>query len=140
MSSLIKTYSELITLDSFVDRFNYLKLGGYVGEETFGSRRYLNQTLYRSPAWKHLRDEIVMRDGGCDLGIEDRTIFGRATIHHINPISIEDIVHRSSKVLDPENLICVSADTHRAIHYGDLDLLMLDPVSRLPGDTCLWRR
>lgn len=140
MSSSIKSYSELITLETFLDRFKYLKLSGFVGVETFGSRRYLNQMLYRSPIWKSLRDEIILRDNGCDLGVEDRVIFGKITIHHINPISIEDITRRSSKVFDPENLICVSADTHRAIHYGDSDLLVLDPIERLPGDTCLWRR
>lgn len=139
--SLTKSYSELIKLPTFEERYEYLKLDGFVGDDTFGSRRWLNQVFYRSYEWRKLRQEIILRDEGCDLGIADRTIFGKILIHHINPISIEDINGRKRILIDPENLICVSHNTHEAIHYGSFDLLMpTAPIERKPGDTCPWHR
>lgn len=139
--SLTKSYSELIKLPTFEERYEYLKLDGFVGDDTFGSRRWLNQVFYRSYEWRKLRQEIILRDEGCDLGIADRTIFGKILIHHINPISIEDINSRKRILIDPENLICVSHNTHEAIHYGSFDLLMpTAPIERKPGDTCPWHR
>lgn len=135
----ILKYSELIEFDTFEERFDYLKLGGSVGEETFGSYRYLNQRLYSSREWRSLRDEIILRDNGCDLGIPDREIHGKILIHHLNPVSRDDIVHADRSVLDPENLVCVSYDTHQAIHYGDMSLLLSLPKERTPNDTCPWK-
>lgn len=139
--SLTKSYSELIKLPTFEERYEYLKLDGFVGDDTFGSKRWLNQVFYRSYEWRKLRQEIILRDEGCDLGMPDRTIFGKILIHHINPISIEDINSRKRILIDPENLICVSHNTHEAIHYGSFDLLMpTAPIERKPGDTCPWHR
>lgn len=135
----IKTYSELIALPTFKERFKYLQLKGSVGKDTFGHDRYLNQTLYRSPEWKRLRRDIIIRDNGCDLGCEGFDIYGRVLIHHINPITIEDVVSRHPKVFDPENLICVTHDTHNAIHYGDENLLITGPNVRTKNDTCPWK-
>lgn len=135
----IKTYSELITIPSYEDRFRYLQLKGAVGKETFGYDRYLNQILYSSPEWRRLRDRIAIRDNGCDLACEGYDIYGRVLIHHINPISVDDVVSRKFNVFDPENLICVSHNTHNAIHYGDESLLVLAPVERTKNDTCPWR-
>ena len=136
----IKSYSELITLPTFEERYHYLKLGGKVGEETFGFDRYLNQVFYSSAEWKRFRRDIIVRDMGCDLGIEDRTIGGIIIIHHINPIILADIHRRKLEVLlNPENVICVSHNTHNAIHYGDESLLTLAPIARRPNDTCPWR-
>lgn len=137
---MIKTYSEMILLPTFLERFRYLQIGGMVGAETFGFDRYLNQSLYRTAEWKRFRNEIIVRDNGCDLGCDDRTIYGKILVHHINPLTVEDIVNRHSCVFDPDNVICVSLDTHNAIHYGDEELLMLDPIERKPNDTCPWRR
>lgn len=137
---MIKTYSEMILLPTFLERFKYLQIGGIVGAETFGFDRYLNQSLYRTAEWKRFRNEIIMRDNGCDLGCGDRTIYGKILVHHINPLTVEDIVNRHSCVFDPDNVICVSLDTHNAIHYGDEELLMLGPIERKPNDTCPWRR
>lgn len=135
-----KSYSELILLPTFEDRYEYLRLTGVVGEETFGYDRYLNQVFYSSIEWKRFRDEIIARDMGCDLGIEDREIGGMIIIHHINPITIDDILHRRLGVLlNPENVICVSARTHRAIHYGDAGQLLTMPPARRPNDTCPWK-
>lgn len=136
----IKTYSEMILLPTFLERFKYLQIGGTVGAETFGFDRYLNQSLYRTAEWKRFRNEIIVRDNGCDLGCDDRTIYGKILVHHINPLTVEDIVNRHSCVFDPDNVICVSLDTHNAIHYGDEELLMLGPIERKPNDTCPWRR
>lgn len=136
---MIKTYSSAIAIPKFEDRYLYLKLGGKVGEDTFGHSRYLNQVFYKSREWKNFRDYIIIRDNGCDLAHPDRQIRGRIYIHHLNPISQKDILDRTDILLDPENAICVSFDTHQAIHYGDINLLRLDPVERKPGDTCLWR-
>lgn len=137
---IIRTYSELITLPTFEERYQYLKLGGRVGEDTFGFDRYLNQIFYRSPEWRSIRDQIIIRDNGCDLGIEGREIYGRILIHHMNPISVDDIVKRSELLLNPEYLICAVKSTHDAIHYGDESSLILDPVVRTKNDTCPWKR
>lgn len=135
----MKTYQELITFDNFLDRFEYLKLTGAVGDETFGCHRWLNQTLYRSPEWRKLRDRVIIRDNGCDLGIEGREIHGQIIIHHLNPITMEDIVNRDPKVFDMNNVITTMLSTHNAIHYGDSSGLVLDPVDRRANDTCPWR-
>lgn len=136
----IKTYSELITLPTFEERFRYLKLDGKVGEETFGFDRYLNQIFYKSEEWLALRDFVIVRDMGCDLGMPDREIRGRILVHHMNPISKEDILQRSKFLLDPEYLICTIKNTHDAIHYGDEGILYTVPIERTKNDTCPWRR
>lgn len=135
----IKTYSELITFLTFEDRFEYLQLKGTVGQETFGFDRYLNQILYNSKEWKYLRNEIIVRDNGCDLALEGFEIHGRILIHHINPITIDDVIKRREMVFDPENLICVTHNTHNAIHYGDKSLLITGPIKRRANDTCPWK-
>lgn len=135
----IKTYSELIKLDSFIDRFRYLKLGGVVGKETFGFDRYLNQIFYKTPEWLAARDEVIGRDNGCDLGIPGREIPSRILVHHMNPISKSDILERSDLLLNPEFLICLSKRTHDAIHYGDENLLLMEPKVRTKYDTCPWK-
>ena len=137
---IIRTYSELIALPTFEERFQYLKLNGKVGESTFGFDRYLNQLFYKSDEWLRLRDQIIIRDNGCDLGIEGREINGRILIHHMNPIRKEDILNRSRYLLDPEFLICTVKRTHDAIHYGDENLLLTIPKERRKNDTCPWRR
>lgn len=137
---ITKTYSELITLPTFIERYEYLRLGGKVGEETFGSNRYLNQILYTSGEWRSFRDDIIIRDCGCDLGCEGFEVNSRIIVHHINPITVEDVINRHPKVFDPENVICVSHNTHEAIHYGDESLLPLLPKPRSKNDTCPWRR
>lgn len=137
---MIRTYDELIKFQTFLERFNYLKLGDKIGKETFGYDRYLNQRFYKTPEWKKLRDEIIIRDDGCDLGHPDFPIYGRIIIHHMNPLTKDDILHSTEYLLDPKYLICVSHDTHNAIHYGSSDLLLIDePVIRKPNDTCPWR-
>lgn len=136
----IKTYSELITLPTFEERYRYLRLSGHVGEDTFGFDRYLNQIFYRSQKWKAIRDMVIIRDNGCDLGIEDRMIHGKILIHHMNPITLKDIERESEFLLDPEFLICTTHNTHNAIHYGDESQLVLMPVERTKYDTCPWRR
>lgn len=137
----IKTYSELITLPTFEERYRYLKLSGEVGKETFGFDRWLNQVFYNSKEWRAFRRDIIVRDMGCDLGIEGREIGGRIFIHHIEPIKLDDILHRRIEVLmNPDNVICVSFETHNAIHYGDESLLILLPIERTPNDTCPWRK
>ena len=140
MRTTIRTYSELITLPTFEERYRYLKLGGRVGEETFGFDRYINQIFYQSDEWKSIRDFVIVRDGGCDLGMPDREIHTRILVHHMNPIRQEDILRRSKFLLDPEYLICTIKNTHDAIHYGDESLLILAPVERKRNDTCPWRR
>lgn len=135
----IKCYSELMSLSTFIERYRYLKLGGSVGKETFGYDRYLNQTLYRSPEWKRFRRDIIIRDNGCDLGCEGYDIVGKILIHHIEPITIEDIIKRNPKIFDPENVISTQLMTHNAIHYGDESLLITEPVVRKPNDTCPWK-
>lgn len=138
--SMNKTYSELIRLPTFLERYRYLKLGGRIGEDTFGYDRYLNQTLYRSAEWKRFRREIIVRDEGCDLGCEGYEIYGNILVHHINPITLEDVLNRDPKIFDPENVICVSHNTHNAIHYGDESLLITEPIVRRPNDTCPWKK
>ena len=135
----IRTYSELITIPTFEERFEYLQLKGSVGKDTFGYDRYLNQVLYRSPEWKRLRNQIIIRDCGCDLACDGYDIYGKVLIHHLNPITVEDVLARSRKVFDPDNLVCVSHSTHNAIHYGDVDLLVTGPIVRTKNDTCPWR-
>jgi len=135
----IRTYSELITIPTFEERFEYLQLKGSVGKDTFGYDRYLNQVLYRSPEWKRLRNQIIIRDGGCDLACDGYNIYDKVLIHHLNPITVEDVLARSRKVFDPDNLVCVSHNTHNAIHYGDVDLLVTGPIIRTKNDTCPWR-
>ena len=137
----MRTYKHLITLPTFEERFRYLQLDGIVGRETFGFERYLNQRFYRSLEWKHLRDEIIFRDNGCDLGIEDRVIAGPIYIHHINPITTNDILDLTDYLMNPDYLICCSRRTHNAIHYGDEDQLIPNSfVERTPNDTCPWKR
>lgn len=136
----IKTYSELVLLPTFQARYQYLRLNGEVGKETFGFDRYMNQFFYRSPEWRRVRDLVITRDEGCDLGIQGREIFGRIIIHHMNPISPENIRDRSVFLLDPEYLITTIHDTHLAIHYGDEHLLLQEPIVRRPNDTCPWKR
>lgn len=126
-------------MNDFQDRFEYLKLKGVVGKETFAFDRWLNQKFYSGPTWRRLRDEIIIRDDGCDLAMPDRKIHGKIFIHHINPVNVDDIVKRSEYLLNPDFLICCSKRTHDAIHYGDASLLVLDPVERKPGDTIPWR-
>ena len=140
MKNLIRTYSELITIPTFEERFEYLKLNGSVGLETFGHDRYLNQILYNSPEWRRFRPEIIVRDNGCDLACEGYEIFGKILIHHINPITAKDILNRNPKVFDPENVITTVHNTHNAIHYGDENLLITAPIERSRNDTCPWRK
>lgn len=135
---IIRRYSELRQLATFKERFDYLKLSGVVGESTFGFDRYLNQYLYRSPEWKKVRNEVIVRDDGCDMGLEDYPA-NRIVVHHMNPLSIEDVENRDKRIFDPEFLICVSLSTHNAIHFGDETLLPKLPVERKPGDMCPWR-
>ena len=137
---MIRTYSELSTITNFKDRFRYLKLNGAVGEATFGFDRYLNQLFYRSKRWRKIRDEVIVRDCGCDLGIEGYEIYKYAMIHHMNPITAKDIQDESDYLLNPEYLITTTQRTHNAIHYGDEDLLLTMPVERTQNDTCPWRR
>ena len=136
----IKTYSELIEIPTFLERYRYLRIGGAVGKETFGYDRYLNQILYKSDKWKRFRREIIVRDNGNDLACEGFQIFGKILIHHINPITVEEVLHRDPKIFDPENVIATTLNTHNAIHYGDESLLMITPVERSKNDTCPWRR
>lgn len=139
MTMTIKTYSELITIPTFEERYKYLKIGGKVGEETFGFERYLNQEFYKSHEWKSIRRQVIVRDLGCDLGIEGREIHGKIIVHHMNPITIDDIVSASDFLLNPEYLICTLKSTHDAIHYGDESLLIKAPVERMKNDTCPWK-
>ena len=135
----IRTYSELITFQTFKERYKYLQLSGFVGKETFGFDRYLNQNFYRSQEWKKIRDYVIIRDNGCDLGIEDRVIHGKIIIHHMNPINSKDIQNVSDYLMNPEYLICTTHQTHNAIHYGDENLLMTNPIERTANDTCPWK-
>lgn len=135
---MIRTYTELSMLTSFLERFHYLQLNGRVGSDTFGFDRYLNQTFYHSYEWKKIRDEVIIRDNGCDLGMPGYEINSKIYIHHMNPIELQDIEQRVSDILNPEYLICVSHRTHNAIHYGSEELLPSEPITRRPGDTKLW--
>lgn len=138
--TIIRTYSELITLLTFEERFQYLKLDGIVGKETFGFDRWLNQMFYKDPEWLEVRDYVIIRDNGCDLAMPDREIKTRILVHHMNPITKEDILRRSKFLLDPNYLICTIKNTHDAIHYGDESLLFRLPIERTRNDTCPWRK
>lgn len=134
-----RSYLELIALPTFEERFNYLKLCGRPSEVTFGRNRNLNQMLYHSPQWKTIRQKVIIRDNGCDLAMQDRPIMKNILIHHLNPITIEQVVNHDPIVFDINNLVCVSFDTHNAIHYSDgLNLIPSVPLERKLGDTCLW--
>lgn len=139
MNTIIRTYTELMTLPTFIERFRYLKLGGVIGEETFGFDRYLNQTLYQSAEWKRFRRDMIIRDNGMDLALEGYDIAGKVLVHHIDPLTIQDVIRRDPKIFDPENVICTSLNTHNAIHYGDESLLITEPIIRTKYDTCPWR-
>lgn len=139
--TIIRTYSELITLETFEERFLYLKLDGSIGEDTFGFDRYLNQLFYRSPEWKQVRNFVITRDMGCDLAIPDHEIINQQIlIHHMNPLTKEDIINKSDYLLNPEYLICTTKKTHNAIHYGDERILdQIVPIVRTKNDQCPWR-
>lgn len=133
-----RSYSQMIQRNTFADRYNYLRLRGSVGRETFGFDRYLNQRFYRSIEWKRMRDHVIARDNGCDLAVPDHEIYDKILIHHMNPMVEIDIIHANEDILNPEYLICTSLRTHNAIHYGDSSNLLLLPPERRPGDTRLW--
>lgn len=135
----MKTYQELMTISSYLERYEYLKLGGTIGYETFGHDRYLNQMLYKSNEWKRFRRDIILRDNGLDMGHEDYIIVDRILVHHINPITVQDVINNRKCVFDPNNVISVSHITHEAIHYGNSSLLCLGPTIRTPNDTIPWR-
>lgn len=136
-----RTYSELIEIPTFEERYRYLKLNGVIGEDTFGYDRYLNQLFYRSKEWRSIRNQVLLRDNGFDLACDGYTIPGKVLIHHMNPITLRDIQQRNDEILNPEYLICVSLDTHNAIHYGDDSrILTVEPIVRTKNDTCPWRQ
>ena len=135
----IRTYSELILLPTFEERFKYLQLNGRVGDDTFGFDRYINQNFYRSSEWKRIRDQVIIRDNGCDLALEGHEIYGRILIHHMNPITVKDVELSTEYLINPEYLISDTHNTHNAIHYGDEKLLMKGPVVRTKNDTCPWK-
>ena len=135
---MIRTYSELIRIPTFEDRFEYLKLHGEVGKNTFGFDRYLNQVFYRSKEWRRLRNKVIIRDNGCDMALKGCEIADKIIIHHMNPVKLKNIVDRDEGLLNPEFLVCVSPITHNAIHYGDFDLINNGLIERKPGDTLLW--
>lgn len=137
---MIRSFTELIRLHTFEDRFEYLRLRSNVGESTFGFERYVNQSFYRSVQWKQVRDKVIARDMGLDLGCDGYEIYDRVIIHHMNPMAVEDITHANEDILDPEYLITTTHRTHNAIHYGDKSLIRQPLVERRPGDTSLWRR
>jgi len=136
---MIRCYKDLSRLESFMERYQYLKIHGKVGEETFGLDRYINQSLYKSQRWKNIRSQVIIRDNGCDLGVDGHEIDRYIVVHHMNPITLEDIEEERDVVFDPEYLICCTSRTHQAIHFGDEGLLPKDYVERKPNDTCLWR-
>lgn len=136
---MIRCYKDLSRLESFMERYQYLKIHGKVGEETFGLDRYINQSLYKSQRWRNIRSQVIIRDNGCDLGVDGHEIDRYIVVHHMNPITLEDIEEERDIVFDPEYLICCASRTHQAIHFGDEGLLPKDYVERKPNDTCLWR-
>lgn len=136
---IIRTYSELKRLKTFEERYEYLRLKGEVGKDTFGFDRYLNQAFYKSPEWKAVRDQVIVRDNGCDLGIAGHDIYGKILIHHMNPILPNDIINSTDILLNPEYLISTILSTHNAIHYGDKSQLIDAPIERRRNDTCPWR-
>lgn len=135
----IKSYSEMCSFSTFIERFNYLKLNGKVGIETFGFDRYLNQVLYCSQEWKRFRRQVIIRDNGCIFGLDGYDINGRLIVHHINPITLEQIEQRDPMIFSMENVVCVTHNVHEAIHYGDESLIPTDPIIRKPNDTCPWK-
>lgn len=135
----IRTYSELMRFSSFEDRYQYLRLNGSIGEITFGFDRYVNQKFYRSAEWKRIRNHVILRDNGCDLGVDGYEIHEKILIHHMNPIALNDIQNASDYLLNPDYLISVTLATHNAIHYGDETLLIRAPTERRPNDTCPWK-
>jgi hypothetical protein len=138
---MIRTYTDLSELKTFKERFEYLKLSdGCVGNDTFGFDRYLNQRFYKTSEWRRLRDELILRDEGCDLGVDGYRIYGRIIIHHMNPITKDDILHQTDYLMNPDFLICTTHNTHNAIHYGDENLLITEPIERTKNDTCLWKK
>ena len=141
MNTIIRTYSELTLLPTFEERFRYLKLGGKVGADTYGFDRYLNQQFYQhDPMWRSSRDTVIIRDNGCDLGVEGYEIHGKIIVHHMNPVTMDDIIKKRDWIYDPEFLICTVHNTHNAIHYGDEHLLTKAPIVRTKNDTCPWKR
>lgn len=141
MNTIIRTYSELTLLPTFEERFRYLKLGGKVGADTYGFDRYLNQQFYQhDPMWRSSRDTVIIRDNGCDLGVEGYEIHGKIIVHHMNPVTMDDIIKKRDWIYDPEFLICTVHNTHNAIHYGDEHLLAKAPIVRIKNDTCPWKR
>lgn len=136
---MIRTYSDLRRLTTLKERFEYLKLAGKVGADTFGFDRYLNQRFYKLGKWKSARNYVIIRDNGCDLGVEGYEIGDKVLVHHMNPIALDNVLEMDEALFDPEFLICVSHDTHNAIHYGDANLLPKLPIERRPGDTCPWK-
>ena len=137
---MVRTYTELIRIPTFEERYRYLQLHGTIGEETFGFKRWLNQEFYHSREWQRFRNGIIIRDGGCDLAVEGFEIFSSIIIHHLNPITYEDILNCNPCVFDPDNVVCTKLSTHNAIHYGNENLLTKPPVERTRNDTCPWRR
>lgn len=137
----IRTYSELIRFQTFEERFRYLKLGGKVGADTYGFDRYINQQFYQNdPMWRSSRDTVIIRDNGCDLGVEGYEIHTKIIVHHMNPITMDDIIKKRDWIYDPEFLICTVHNTHNAIHYGDEHLIVKAPIERTKNDTCPWKR
>ena len=134
-----KTYTDLIQLKTFKERYDYLRLGGVVGRDTFGYDRYLNQRFYQSPEWKQIRRDVIIRDEGRDLAMEGYELHGGIYVHHMNPVTIDDLANSAEWILDPEYLVCVSKQTHDAIHYGDASLLPQLPKERTPNDMCPWK-
>lgn len=139
MKKIIRTYSELITLPTFEERYQYLQIGGKVGADTFGYDRYLNQILYSSNEWKTFRRDIIIRDNGCDLAMPGYDVNYRVLVHHLNPITVEDVLNRDPRIFDPENVITTCHNTHQAIHYGNEDMLIRAPAERSRNDTCPWK-
>ena len=135
----IRCFHDLRSLGSIFDRYEYLRIGGKIGESTFGFDRYLNQEFYRSREWRDARRAVILRDNGCDMGVCGYEVDKGLIVHHMNPITIDDVINKNPDIFDPEYLVCVSDRTHRAIHYGDVSLLPRGPIHRHAGDTCLWR-
>lgn len=135
-----RCYSELIALPSLQERYDYCKLGQGVSDETFGYERYMNQVFYKSYEWREVKRKVILRDNGCEFGLKDYPIMGRIIVHHLNPLTVDDILNRTKHLLDPEYLISVSHLTHNAIHYGSADILPQDYIPRTPNDTCLWKK
>ncbi len=137
--NICKSYSEMMSFDTYWDRLKYLSLYGSIGDFTFGGHRHLNQQLYKSLKWKKIKREVILRDNGCDLAMDGYKIYGAIYIHHMNPITIEDILNEDPSVFDPENLVCTSFLAHNTIHYGSENALLQNMIERKKNDTCLWR-